>query len=84
MMLNPNKCAFEVLAERFLGFMVHQRGIETNPEKIRAIMDMRSSYTTREIQSLADQVAALSRFVFKCIDGCHPFFLAIIRAKDSQ
>ena len=31
MKLNPLKCAFEVSAGRFLGFMVTQRGIEANP-----------------------------------------------------
>ena len=34
MKLNPAKCAFEVASGKFLGFMVHQRGIEANPEKI--------------------------------------------------
>ena len=39
--LNPSKCAFEVSLGKFLGFMVSYRGIETNPEKIRAILDMK-------------------------------------------
>ena len=34
MKLNPSKCAFEVMAEKFLRFMVSQRGIEVNPDKI--------------------------------------------------
>ena len=34
MKLNPNKCVFEVTAGKFLGFMVSQRGIEVNSEKI--------------------------------------------------
>ena len=34
MKLNPNKCAFGVMVGKFLGFMVSQRGIEVNPEKI--------------------------------------------------
>ncbi|KAL0449404.1 UNVERIFIED_CONTAM: hypothetical protein Slati_1496800 [Sesamum latifolium] len=38
--LNPGKCAFGVSGGRFLGFMVTQRGIEANPDKIKAIMDM--------------------------------------------
>ena len=40
MMLNPSKCTFAVRAGKFLGFMVSQRGIEANPEKIQAILDM--------------------------------------------
>ena len=40
MKLNPGKCAFRVTAGKFLGFMVSQRGIEVNPDKIRVIMEM--------------------------------------------
>ncbi|KAB2600650.1 hypothetical protein D8674_038528 [Pyrus ussuriensis x Pyrus communis] len=41
MRLNPNKCVFSVCFGKFLGFMINQRGIEANPEKIKAIMDMK-------------------------------------------
>ena len=40
MKLNPSKCAFGVTTGKFLGFMVSQRGIEANPDKIRAIVEM--------------------------------------------
>ena len=36
MKLNPTKCAFEVSAEKFLGFMLNSRGIEANPNKIKS------------------------------------------------
>ena len=42
MKLNLSKCAFGVSSEKFLGFMVSQRGIEANPEKVRAILEMSS------------------------------------------
>ena len=35
MKLNLNKCAFGVMTGKFLGYMVSQRGIEVNPEKVR-------------------------------------------------
>uniref|UniRef100_A0A2N9F3Z1 Uncharacterized protein n=1 Tax=Fagus sylvatica TaxID=28930 RepID=A0A2N9F3Z1_FAGSY len=38
MKLNPSKCAFGVYSGKFLGFMVSQRGIEANPDKIKAIL----------------------------------------------
>ncbi|KAM1965037.1 hypothetical protein ACFX15_045435 [Malus domestica] len=41
MRLNPNKCAFGVGSGKFLGFMISQRGIEANPEKIKVILDMK-------------------------------------------
>ena len=34
MKLNPSKCVFRVTARKFLGFMVSQRSIEVNPEKV--------------------------------------------------
>ena len=39
MKLNPSKCVFGVTTGKFLGFIVSQRGIEVNPEKVRAIME---------------------------------------------
>lgn len=49
MKLNSEKCAFKVSAKKFLGYMVHQWGIEANPEKIRVIIEMRSPCTTKEV-----------------------------------
>lgn len=40
MKLNPEKCAFGISTGKFLGFMVHNRGIKANPVKIKAIMDL--------------------------------------------
>ena len=40
MKLNPAKYAFGVLSGKFLGFIVNNRGIEANPDKIKAVLDM--------------------------------------------
>ncbi|XP_050258795.1 uncharacterized protein LOC126703759 [Quercus robur] len=61
MKLNPSKCAFGVSSGKFLGFMVSHRGIEANPDKIQAILDMKPPQNTKEIQSLTGRVAALNR-----------------------
>ena len=74
MKLNPLKCSFGVVSGKFLGFMVNQRGIEANPEKIQALLDMRSPSKTKEVQSLTGRVAALNRFISKATDKCIPFF----------
>ena len=49
MKLNPSKCAFRVSSGKFLGFMVSQRGIEANPDKIQAILDMESLKNIKEV-----------------------------------
>ena len=74
MKLNPDKYTFGVTAEKFLGFMVSQRGIEVNPDKIQAIMEMTPPTNIKEVQSLNDKVTALNRFVSRVTDKCLPFF----------
>ncbi|KAL0445233.1 UNVERIFIED_CONTAM: hypothetical protein Slati_2246000 [Sesamum latifolium] len=48
--LNPGKCAFGVQGGRFLGFMFTQRGIEANPSKIKAILDMKAPSNVNEVR----------------------------------
>ena len=74
MKLNPSKCVFEVTTGKFLGYMVSQRGIEVNPEKVRAILELEPPRTMKAVQSLNNKVAALNRFVSKATDKCLPFF----------
>ena len=74
MKLNPSKCVFGVIAGKFLGFMVSQRGIEVNSEKVRVIMELGPPRTVKEVQSLNGKIAALNRFVSKATDKCLPFF----------
>ena len=49
MKLNPRKCTFGMTAEKFIGFMVSQRGIEANPDKIRAIIEMTLPRNIKEV-----------------------------------
>ena len=74
MKLNPAKCAFGVSAGKFLGFIVNNRGIEANPYKIKAVLDMSPPSNIKEVQRLTGRIAALSQFVSKASDKCQPFF----------
>ena len=74
MKLNPDKCAFGIVSRKFLGFMVNQRGIEANHDKIKVILDMKSPSLTKELQRLNGIIVALNRFVSKSADNCLPFF----------
>lgn len=49
MKLNLNKCAFGVMVGTFLGFMVSQRGVEVNPDKIQAIINLASPKTVKKV-----------------------------------
>ena len=80
MKLNPSKCAFGVSVEKFLGFIVNHRGIEANPDKIKAVLDMPSPLGIKEVQRLSGRIAALSRFVSRASDKCQPFFQVLKKA----
>ena len=49
MKLNPTKCVFAIALGKFLGFMVSQQGIEVNPDKVKAIIEVKSPKTMKEV-----------------------------------
>ena len=82
MKLNPAKCAFGVTLGNFLGFMVNHCGIEDNPAKIQALLDMESPCKVKEVYSLTERVATLKRFISRATNKCQPFFCELRKGKD--
>ena len=80
MKLNPAKCAFGVSTRKFLGFIVNNRGIEANPDKIKVVLDMPPPSSIKEVQRLTGRITALSRFVSRASDKCQPFFQILKKA----
>ena len=80
MRLNPVKCVFGVSLGKFLGFRVSQRGIKANLEKVKAILDMTSPRSVKEVQRLTGHIAALNRFVSKATDKFLSFFKTLKHA----
>jgi len=62
MKVNPEKWIFEVEGGKFRGFMLTHRGIEANPDKCQAIVDMRSAKNIKEVQQLLGRLTALSKY----------------------
>nr|CAE05822.1 OSJNBa0028M15.14 [Oryza sativa Japonica Group] len=81
LMLNPEKCMFGVPSGKLLGFLVSGSGIEANPEKIKAIENMKSPTRLKEVQKLTGCMAALSRFVARMRERGQPFF-ALLKKQD--
>nr|KYP52363.1 Retrovirus-related Pol polyprotein from transposon 17.6 [Cajanus cajan] len=79
--LNPEKCSFGVQAGKFLGFMLTHRGIEANPERCSAIINMRSPSSVKEVQQLTGRVISLSRFLSKVADKALPLFSCLKKKK---
>ncbi|XP_056691815.1 uncharacterized protein [Spinacia oleracea] len=74
MRLNPKKCIFGVSSGKFLGFLIDEKGIEANPDKIHAVINMTSPRTVKDVQRLTGCLAALGRFLSRAEDKCHYFF----------
>ena len=81
MKLNPDKYAFGVSLGKFLGYLVSHRGIEANPKQIRAVTEMRSPRTVKEVQSLTGKLVAMNRFISRATDKCHHFFQTIKKGR---
>jgi hypothetical protein len=57
-----------------LGFLVSHRGIEANPDKVKAIKEMHPPHNLKEIQRLAGCMAALGCFITRSGEKALPFF----------
>jgi hypothetical protein len=71
MMPNPTKCVFGVPAGQLLGFIVSHRGIEVNPEKIKAILEISQP---NDVQRLTGYMAAVSRFISRLGEKALPLY----------
>ncbi|XP_050222507.1 uncharacterized protein LOC126672596 [Mercurialis annua] len=80
--LNPEKCVFGVPAGKFLGYMVSQRGIEANPDKIEAVLKMTPPRSIHEVQKLNGRITALGRFMSCSAKRCLPFFKTLKQIKN--
>ena len=56
LLLNPQKCMFGVSEGKMLGFLITQRGIEVDPFKIKAILEMPPPGTEKEVRSFLGKV----------------------------
>ena len=79
--LNASKCSFGVGSGKFLGYMATHRGIEVNPDQIKAMNDLKPPRNAKEVQKLTGKIAALNRFISRSADRCRPFYLLINKLK---
>ena len=80
--LNASKCTFGVGFGKFLGYMMTHRGIEVNPDQIRAINCLQPPRNRKEVQKLTRMMAALNRFISRSAERCRPFFLLLHKWKE--
>ena len=72
--LNPAKCTFGVASEKLLGFVVSKKGIEIDPDKVRAIQDLPHPQTTKEVRSFMRRLNYIALFISQMTAKCDPIF----------
>ena len=80
--LNPEKCSFGVSSGKFLGYVVTPHGVEPNPDKVKAVMEMPIPKNITEVQRLNGRITALGRFISRSGDRCKVFFDLLKKKKD--
>ncbi|XXG41725.1 hypothetical protein AAC387_Pa01g2131 [Persea americana] len=80
--MNPLKCFFSVSSGKFLGFIVRKAGIELDPIKVEAILEMPSPRTLRELKGLQGRFAYIRRFISNLSGNCRPFSLLMKKGVD--
>ncbi len=81
--MNPKKCVFGVQAGNFLGFLVHQRGIEVDRNKAKSIIEALPPRNKKELQSLLGKINFLRRFISNSAGKIQPFS-SLLRLKQEQ
>ncbi|XP_050238216.1 uncharacterized protein LOC126687702 [Mercurialis annua] len=72
--LNPKKCIFGVGSCKLLGYVVSQKGIDIDPDKVKAIKKMHSPRTETEVRGFLGMLQYISRFIVKLTSLCAPIF----------
>ena len=72
--LNPKKCTFGVTYGKLLGHIVSELGIEVDPKKIKAILEIPASMDEKEIRGFIGRLQYISHFIARLTDICEPIF----------
>jgi len=78
---NPEKCVFGVPRGMLLGYIVSQRGIEANPEKVSAIARMGPIRDVKGVQKVTGCLVALSRFISMLGEKTLPLYKLLKKAE---
>jgi hypothetical protein len=82
--LNLEKCVFGIHKGKVLGCLVSTKGIEANPDKIKALVEMQEPVSMKDVQKLTGRVVALNRFIPRAVERSLPFFQVLRSAKNFQ
>jgi hypothetical protein len=79
--LNLEKCVFGVPRGMLLKFIISERGIEANPEKISAITKMGPIRDLKGVQKVTGCLAALNHFILRLGEKALPLYHLLKKSK---
>ncbi|KAA3485494.1 RNA-directed DNA polymerase (Reverse transcriptase), Ribonuclease H-like protein [Gossypium australe] len=71
---NPAKCTFGARSGKLLGFIVSEKGIEVDPNKIKAIQELPPPRTQKEVRGFLGRLNYIARFISQLTERCDPIF----------
>ena len=72
--LNPAKCTFGVKSGKLLGFVISQKGIKVDPEKVKAILEMPELHTEKLVRGFLGRLNYIARFISQLTATYEPLF----------
>jgi hypothetical protein len=81
--MNPLKCAFIATSGKFLGFIVHEHGIQIDPKKIESIGKIGEPMCKKDVQKLLGKIYYLHHFISNLVERVKSL-LPLVRLKHEE
>ena len=72
--MNPIKCTFGVKSGKLLSFIMSQKGIEVDLDKVKAILEIPEPHTKKQVRGFLERLNYILRFISQLTATCEPLF----------
>jgi len=78
------KCTFRVNSGKLLGFIVRQKGIKVDLDKVKAILVMPEPHTEKQVRGFLGRLNYIARFISQLATTCEPLFKLLRKNQSVQ
>ena len=82
--LNPTKCTFRVKSGKLLDLIVSQKGIEVDPDTVKAILEMPKPRIEKQVWGFLGRLNYIARFISQLTATCEPLFKLLHKNQSVQ